>query len=109
MFGVKSGNRYVVVGYHVDDFTHTWSVDHYTTQSHIYPGFMGKLPTTYFPLKQGCEDYSFLNQAVEDFKHGLDSILMNSINTTELNASLYEVDTIPSSVSSGYLCLINCF
>ena len=33
----------------------------------------------YFPLEPGCENYSFLDQAVADIKQGLDSILINSI------------------------------
>ena len=39
---------------------------------------MGKVSTlTHFPLKPGCEDYAFLDQAVEDFEHVLYFILMN--------------------------------
>ena len=30
---------------------------------------------THFPFEPGCKDYSFLDKAVEDLKHGLDSIL----------------------------------
>ena len=37
---------------------------------------MGKVSThTHFPLEQGCEDYSLLDQMVKDFKHSLNSIL----------------------------------
>ena len=36
----------------------------------------------HFPLESGCEDYSFLDQAVEDIEDGLDSILTDHINTS---------------------------
>ena len=50
--------------------------------SHIYPGFTGKVSSlTHFPLEPGCEDYSFLDQAVADFEQGWDSILIDSIKT----------------------------
>ena len=39
-----------------------------------------------------------------DLEQGLDSILTNSLETLELDASLDEPDAIPSSVSSGFLC-----
>ena len=45
-------------------------------------------PTTH--LKPGCEDYPFLDLTVEDFEQGLNSILMDSIDTQELDASLDE-------------------
>ena len=47
---------------------------------HICPGFIGKVSSlTDFPMEPGCEDYSFLDQAVADFEQGLDSILTNSL------------------------------
>ena len=57
-------------------------------------------------LKPGNEDYSFLDQAAKDFEQGLDSILIDSVNTTELDVSLYWADAIPSSVSLEFLCLV---
>ena len=45
----------------------------------------------------------FLDQAVTDFKQGLDSILTDSLKTPELDISLEEPDAITSSVSSGFL------
>ena len=48
-----------------------------------------------------------MNQAVEDFEHGLDSILTDSVSTPELDEFLDENDAIPSSVSSGSLHLIS--
>ena len=36
----------------------------------------------YFPLESGCEDCSFLDQAVEDFEHNLDSILTDICQNT---------------------------
>ena len=75
--------------------------------SHIYPGFTGKMSSlTHFPLELDCEDYSFLDQAMADFEQGLDSILTNSLDTPELDACLDEPDSITSSVSSGFLCLL---
>ena len=67
-------------------------------QSHIYPGFMGKFSTlTHFLLHPGCDDYSFLDQAVKDFEHGLDSILTDSSETQEQDISLDEGAAIPAS------------
>ena len=58
----------------------------------------------HFPLEPGCEDYTFLGQAVADFKQGLESILTDSLETSALDTSLEEPDTITSpSVSSGFL------
>ena len=59
-------------------------------------------PLTHFPLEPGCEDYAFLDQAVADFKQGLDSILTDSLRTLEMDTSLEEPDVITSSVSSGF-------
>ena len=51
----------LVMGYQFDEFTHMWLAEHFITQSQIFQGFTGKLPTlTQFPLKQVCEDYSLL-------------------------------------------------
>ena len=58
---------------------------------------------THIPLEPGCEDYSFLEQAVADFEQGLDSILTNSLKTPELDTSLDEPNAITSSVSSEFL------
>ena len=61
---------------------------------------------THFPLEPGREDYAFLDQAVADFKQGLDSILTDSLDTPELNTSLEEPDAVTSSsVPSGFLHL----
>ena len=89
--GIKPGNSGVVIGYQADKFTHTWSSEHLVAHSHIYPGFTGKMSSlTHFPLGQGCGDYSYLDQAVADFEQGLDSILIDSHETLELDASLDE-------------------
>ena len=94
-----------VIGYQVDQFTRTWSAEHFVAHSHIYPGFTGKVSSlTHFPLEPGCEDYAFLDQAVADFEQGLDSILTDSLKTLELDTSLDGPDAITSSsVSSGFL------
>ena len=102
--GVKPGDSGVVIGYQVNEFTCTWSVEWFVVHSHIYPWLIGKVSSlTHFPLEAGCEDYSFLNQAMVDFEQGLDSILTNSPETPELDASLDDLDVITSSVSSGFL------
>ena len=58
-------------------------------------------------LIQGCEDYSFLDQAVTVFEQSLDSILTDSIETLELETSFDEPGVITSAVSSGFLCLVS--
>ena len=74
--GIKRSDSIVVIGNQVDEFTCTWSAEQFFAHSHIYPGFTGKVSSlTHFPLEPGCEDYACLDQAVADFKQGLDSIL----------------------------------
>ena len=69
---------------------------------------MGKMSAlSHFTLVPGCEDYSFLDQAVEDFECDLDSVLTSTIDTPELDASLHEADAVPPSVSSGFLHLVS--
>ena len=100
MKGVKPGDSGVVIGYHIDELTHTWSAEWLVAHSCIYPELTGKVSSiTHFPLEPGCEDYSFLDQAVANFKQGLDSILTNALETPELDTSLDKPDAIPSSVS----------
>ena len=95
----------MVNGYQVDTFFCTLFAECFIARSHIYPGFKGKLSTsTNFPLEVGCEDCSFLDQTVEDFEHGLDSNLTDSVNTLELDVSLDEADMIPSSASPNFIC-----
>ena len=106
--GVKPGDSGVVIGYQVEEFMCNWSAEWFVAHSHIYPGFIGKVSSlTHFPLELGCEGYSFLDQAMADFEQGLDSILTDSLETPELDASLDEPDAIPSSVCSGLLCLVS--
>ena len=110
VMGIKAGDSSVVIGYQVDEFTHTWSAEQFVSHSHIYPGFTGKVSSlTNFPLEPGCEDYAFLDQAVADFKQGLVSILTDSLETRELDPSLDEPDVITYSVFSGLLCLVSTF
>ena len=80
-FVVESG---VVIGYQVDNFTHTWGL-----VEHL--------------VAQGCDDYTFLDQAVEGFKQCLGSIIMDSSEIPELDISVHESDTFAFSVSSGFL------
>ena len=78
--GIKPGDSGVVIGYQVDEFTHTWSAQQFVACCHIYPGFTAKVSSlTHFPHEPGCEVYSFLYQAVADFEQGMDSILTSSI------------------------------
>ena len=106
--GVKPVDSGVVIGYQIDEFTSTWSAEWFVAHSHIYPGLTGKVSSlTHFPLEPGCEDYSFLGQAVAGFEQGLDSILTDSLETPELDTSLDETDVITSSVSSGFLHLVS--
>ena len=80
--GIKLGDSGMVIGYQVDEFTHTWSAEQFVAHSHIYPGFTGKVSSlTHFPLEPACEDYSFLDQAITDFEQGLDSTLTDSLKT----------------------------
>ena len=104
VMGIKPDDSGVVIGYQVDEFTHTWSAEQFVAYSDIYPGFTGKVSSsTHFPLEPRCEDYAFLDQAVADFEQGLDSILTDSLEALELDTSLEEPDAILSSVSSGFL------
>ena len=106
VMGIKPGDSGVVIGYQVDEFTHTCSAKQFVACSHIYPGFTGKVSSlTHFPLEPGCEDYVFLDQAVADFKQGLDCILTDSLKMPELDTSLEEPDAITSS--SGFLHSVN--
>ena len=41
--GIKCGDSGVVIGYHVDEFTHICSAEQFVACSHIYPGFTGKV------------------------------------------------------------------
>ena len=108
VMSIKLGDSGVVIEYQADEFTHTWSGLWFVAYSHIYPGFTGKVfSLTHFPWNQGCENYSFLDQAVADFEQGLDSIHADSIETPELDMSLDARDAITSSVSSGFLHLVS--
>ena len=102
--GIKPGDCGVVIGYQVDEFTCSWSAEWFVSHSHIYPGFTGKVSSlTHFPLELVCEDYSNLDEVIADFEQGLHSILTDSLETPELDASLDEPDTVTSSVSFGFL------
>ena len=49
--GIKPGDTGLLIGYQVDEFTHTWSAEQFVACSHIYPGFTGKVSSlTNFPL-----------------------------------------------------------
>ena len=104
VMGIKCYNSGVMIGYQVDEFTCTWSAEHFAAWSHIYPAFIDKVSTlAHFPIKPGCKDYFFLDEAVKDFEFDLHSNLMDSVDTSELDASFDENDAMPSSVSSRFL------
>ena len=65
---VKPGDSGVKIGYQIE-FTHTWSSECFTVQSHIYSCFTGKMSTlTHFPFEPGCEDYSFWSRQLRTSK-----------------------------------------
>ena len=49
----------------------------------------------------------FLDQAIKEFEHGLDFIIMHSVHILELDASLDEPNAISLSVSLNFLCSIS--
>ena len=53
-------------------------------------------------MKQAVRIIPFLDQAVEGFEQGLDFILTDSVNTSELEASFDEAYARLSRVSSGF-------
>ena len=54
VMGIKPGDSSVVIGYQVDEFTHTWSAEQVVAHFHIYPGFTGKVSSlTHFLLELG--------------------------------------------------------
>ena len=60
---------------------------------------MGMVSTlAHFLLEPCCTDYFFLDQTVEDFEQGLDSIIMDSVDMPELDTSLDDAVNILSSV-----------
>ena len=86
VMGIKPGDSGMVIGYQVDEFTHTWSAEWFVACSHIYPGFTGKVSSlTHFPLEPESEDYAFLDHT--------------SLDEPDANTS--------SSVSSGFLHLVS--
>ena len=42
-WALKPGYSSVVIGFQVDEFTHPLVMEHFVAQSHIYPGFTGKV------------------------------------------------------------------
>ena len=59
------------------------------------------------PLEPQCEDYSFMDQEVKGFGHGLNFILTDSVNTPELDVSFDEANVMPFSFSSEFPSLVN--
>ena len=104
VMGVKPVDSGVVIGYQIDEFTlHLVCRVVCGPLPHLsWVHWQGVIINPFF-LEPGSEDYAFLDQAVADFKQGLDSILTDSLKTLELDTSLEEPDAITSSVSSGFL------
>ena len=102
--GIKPGDSHVMIGYQVDNFLppgqqSTPLLDHAFILVQVKCPHQ---PTSH--LNQVVRIY-FLDQMFEDLEHGLVSVLTDSVNTVELDASFDETDGIPSSVSSGFLGL----
>ena len=75
-------------------------------RSHIYFGFTGRVSTLqFFPPKPGCKGYSILDQTVEEFEQGLDSVLTDS---PELDASLAEFDACLLQSSQAFSTQLDC-
>ena len=54
--------------------------------NHKYTWGSGRVSSsTHFQFGPGCEDYAFLDHAVDEFECGLDSILTDSIEKLELD------------------------
>ena len=53
VMGIKPGDSGVVIGYQVDEVTHTWSAEWFVGHSHIYPMFTGKV-SSLFLSGPGC-------------------------------------------------------
>ena len=98
--GIKPGDSSVVIGYQVDEFTHTWSAEQFVAHSHIYPGFTGKVSSlTHFPLEPGLFWIRLLLTSNKDWTPSSLIHLRHQIWTLPCR-SLY---AITSSVSSGLL------
>ena len=80
--GIKFGDSSVVIGHQVDEFTHTLSAVFCCQIIHL-PWVHKQSVNSHVPLEPGCEDYSFLDQAVADFEQGLDSILTYSVQSVK--------------------------
>ena len=103
LVGITPSDSDAMITYQVDEFIHTWSMEQFVANSHIYQGFICKVSSlNHFPLEPGCEGYSFLDQTIAGVEQGLDSNRIDSIMTLELDASFDETDVIASSFSSGF-------
>ena len=83
---IKPGHSGVVIGYQVDEFTHTWSAKQFVAHSHIYPGLTW-IPI--LPILLGHQNWTLPWMSLM------------------LLPSLDEPDDITSSVSSGFLHLVS--
>ena len=76
---IKPCDSGMVNGYQVDEFTCTLQQSAFLCNHTFILVSQVKVSTlNHFPLELGCEDYSFLDQAVDDFRQGLDSFLTDS-------------------------------
>ena len=79
LVGIKPCDSSVVIEYLVDKVNCTWPAEHFVTQSHIYPRLRHKVSTLpHILLEPWCDNYSFWDQAVAYFEHGLHSVLTDS-------------------------------
>ena len=104
---IKPSDSGVVIGYQVDECTHTRSGKNFVAWSHIYPAFTGKVSAlTDFPLEPGYRDYSLLGPSSQRPWAWFWFHPPDPIESPELDASFDEADTRPSLVSSGFLYLV---
>ena len=86
------------------EFTCAWSVENFIARLHIYPGLTSKVSTlAHFQLEPGCEDYSFLGQAVENL--GMIRILFSQPLSTHENWMHPLMKLVPYLIK--FLCLVS--
>ena len=77
----------------------------FCAQSQVYTRFTGEVSTLdhHSPCELTCEVHIFLDQAMQEFIHTLDSIIMGPNETLESDAFFDQHDSIASLVCSGFL------
>ena len=91
---IKLGDSRVMIWYQIDAFTHNWLEQIFITWSHLpwaHEQCVNTNPTSYLSLSVRI---NFLD-------------LTESVKTLKLDSSFDKFDTVTSSASSGFLCLVN--